>query len=164
MHVDWHDARGIQRLTEVPSPQPECAQEMGGTVMESAKAQRPYVILLAEDDPELRALMASSLRRAGFQVREAKDGLQLAESLDANVLYDMPLPDLIVTDMRMPGMSGLQVLGAVRRNRWTVPVVMVTAFGDSELHAAVKQLGGLILDKPVEMAVLTSTVRRALAG
>ena len=115
--------------------------------------QRPAKvrILLVEDDPELRRLLASSLHADGYEVVEAGTGTEGVVSV-----YDMwrsgacgrPI-DLIVSDIRMPGWSGLELLDVVRRRRLATPVMLMTAFGAPETHAEAVRLGAAaVLDKP----------------
>jgi DNA-binding response OmpR family regulator len=118
-------------------------------------------VLVAEDDFELRKLLCASLRRAGFEVLEARDGLQLGELLEAHQARGGRAAgfDLVITDVRMPGRSGLLALAELRRHDWITPVVVITAFGDEATHAEAHRLGAnAVLDKPFSMAAL-----RALA-
>jgi CheY-like chemotaxis protein len=123
-------------------------------------AERPLV-LLAEDDPELRSLLAEALREDGCNVVEADDGFDALDYLAASLPADAPLdaPDLIVSDVQMPGMSGLQVVSWVRHLSAQVPVVLITAFGDAPIHQAAERLGGVaVLDKPFPLDKLRATV------
>ncbi|MCB9677723.1 MAG: response regulator [Alphaproteobacteria bacterium] len=125
-------------------------------------AVRTRTVYLAEDDPQLRGLMAMALRREGADVLTFPDGVALANQLDLTVMAGDPLPDLVVTDLLMPGMSGLRVLGGVRRNKWPVPVLIVTAFADIELRKAAKALGNVdVLEKPIELEDLRAAARAA---
>ena len=116
-------------------------------------------IVVAEDDPEMRALLAAALRRDGYEVIEVSDGAQLWEYLHA-VMHraDVAAPDLLVSDVRMPGQSGLEVLAALRRAEVGLPVVLITAFGDAEAHDAAFELGAAMLDKPFDLDTLRRTV------
>lgn len=126
-------------------------------------------VVVADDDPELRSLVAEALRADGFSVSEAKDGQELL-----SMLVDPPkvavmgrpasLPDLVVTDVQMPGATGLRVLSHLRRAHPTVPVILITAFGSAELHAQAKRLGAAtVFDKPFDLNVLRALVRRTLS-
>src|SRR5206468_2251542 len=88
-------------------------------------------ILVAEDDAELRALIGATLRDAGYEVVEASDGDVLIDKL-ADVLRpgQVSAPfDLILSDIRMPNFSALDVLVGARRFIGRIPVVLMTAFG-----------------------------------
>lgn len=123
---------------------------------------RPTRVLLAEDDRELRKILALALRREGYEVAEARDGNHLRSYLGA-LLYNKhhadPV-DLIITDVRMPGPSGVEMLEWLREVVWSIPVIVVTAFGDPVLHAEARRLGALaVLDKPFDVNELLALVR-----
>jgi DNA-binding NtrC family response regulator len=127
-------------------------------------------VLLAEDDREMRRLLVATLLKAGCEVIEAGSGVQLWEavcSIDVRA-DDQVVIDLIVSDVRMPGKSGLEVLRALRRTSNLTPVVLITGFGDAETHAEAAQLGALaVFNKPFDMADLRKIVvslRAALAA
>lgn len=129
----------------------------------------PFHVLLAEDDGELRELLASVLRREGFAVTVFEDGAKLLDYCAANLSSDGSIRgvDLLVSDVRMPGFSGLDVLTALRRVSVSCPVVLVTAFGDDALHQFARQLGVVaVLDKPFDVNELTyfASVQRTLSG
>jgi len=73
-------------------------------------------IFLAEDDDTLRALVASTLRAAGYHVMEARDGLELLAGLEHALVSEHERPEhlVVVSDIEMPGLSGLDVLTIVR--------------------------------------------------
>ncbi|MEZ4320299.1 MAG: response regulator [Myxococcota bacterium] len=130
-----------------------------------SEAPRRRSVLLAEDDPQLRGLMSAALRRAGAEVLSFPDGIALANQLDRAVLGGDPLPDLVITDLAMPGMSGMRVVSALRRNRWPIPVLVVTAYADSEMRHAAKVLGSVtVLEKPIELEALCAAARIAWGG
>ncbi len=115
-------------------------------------------IVLAEDDDELRPLVASSLRRRGFTVCCVDDG----ESLVAHVRRRAErgeAPDLIVTDVNMPGIDGIEAVGILRDWLPHLPVVVVTAYGDAAIRRRVNALDHAhILDKPFHMRHLHEKV------
>jgi two-component system phosphate regulon response regulator PhoB len=80
-------------------------------------------ILLAEDDPDIRYLVAYKLRKSGFAVVEAADGLAALHEARRET------PDLILLDMRMPQLSGLDVCRELRSgpHTGTVPIIILTA-------------------------------------
>lgn len=112
-------------------------------------------ILLADDDAEMRRLLASVLRAAGYRVEEADDGDDLRARL-ASLDGDL---DLLVTDVQMPGWTGLQALEWMKRNNPGVEVILITAFGDPDLHARAAALGArAVLDKPFDLMTLKQVV------
>lgn len=113
-------------------------------------------VLLAEDQPAMRVLVASQLRAAGYHVTEVPDGRELLRELEARHEHDV-----IVSDVRMPACSGLQVLELVRRADWATPVILMTAFGDRETHEEAKRLGAArLFDKPFDVGELVQEVLR----
>lgn len=135
-----------------------------GWLPDEPHAWRPEVLLI-EDDDEMRALLAGVLRRDGFRVVTARDGYE-ALSMLGSILVDRRrsgVPDLIVTDQRMPGSDGLSVLEAARTMQIPSPVILITAFGDEEIHERVAGFpDATVLDKPFEMEDLLQQARRFL--
>ena len=124
----------------------------------------PPRVLVAEDDLEMRRLVVETLRRSGLDVTEASDGGRLLVQIgkayaaeDASSAFD-----LIVSDVRMPVCSGLQILRGLREAHWQTPIIMMTAFGDDETRRSAEALGAVLLDKPFEMADLCAEVCRVL--
>jgi DNA-binding response OmpR family regulator len=117
-------------------------------------------VFVAEDQPEMRALIARVLRQDGYEVIEASDGTALIDSLVRSMVDDARMPDLIITDIRMPGASGLDVVARLRRSDWTTPIIFITAFGDDQAHAEARRLGAVgCLDKPFDLDELRAMVR-----
>jgi DNA-binding response OmpR family regulator len=128
----------------------------------SARAPR---VLLAEDDNELRKLLAGALRRNGYDVIEICDGLQLRDRLEYSRLlfgdhYDF---DLIISDVRMPGLGGLDVVSAMADVARRPPVIMITAFGDQQTYIRAMQLKAVaFFDKPFDIDSLCGFIRNLL--
>ena len=119
---------------------------------------RVFRVLLAEDDDAFRRLLAGALRRGGFEVIEARDGRELVDRLasllpGAGPSDGMPI-DLIVSDIRMPGITGLDVLDKLRLADWATPVILITAFGDNATRAEAIRLGATMFDKPFDLSDL----------
>jgi DNA-binding response OmpR family regulator len=132
----------------------------------SPKAVRRARVLLAEDDSELRELIAESLRSAGFEVIELGDGGALVDWLGRSIGPDgSPRGfDLVVSDLRMPVFSALDVLAAMRRFLARTPFILITAFGDARTHERALQLGAAaVLDKPFDLDDLRAALDRVLA-
>ncbi|RKG87269.1 response regulator [Corallococcus terminator] len=130
--------------------------------MAPARATR---ILVADDQSEMRTLIRKMLVRRGYEVVEASDGPDLVRVLIDGLTEDEArAPDLIITDVRMPGFTGLEVLARLRREQWDTPVILITAFGDAKLHSEAQRLGAAyVLDKPFELDELRNAVEAALA-
>ena len=139
---------------------------IGGGELAAAIGAKKANVLVAEDDPDMRRLVAAVLRGAGHRVVEATDGMQILDRIESTIWSARPhLFDVIVTDVHMPGLSGLDVLAALRCTRWTTPVILITAFGDEETRSEARALGAIdILDKPFNPDNLKIAVVRALAS
>jgi len=122
-------------------------------------------ILVAEDDADERWLIATALRADGHEVVEAYDGgRMLVQVAAAYATRDAEPPcDMIISDLRMPVCSGLEILEAVRRARWSTPYIVVTAFADVATRRHIERLGALLFEKPVNLAELTAAARRLAA-
>ncbi|MCK6545765.1 response regulator [Myxococcota bacterium] len=124
--------------------------ELEGGSSASTPASAPAVqrrAFLAEDDGELRALLTGALEREGFAVQAVRDGLELVELVSSAP----KLPELIVSDVQMPRLTGLAALAELRRRGVETPALLITAFGDDETHAAAMRLGAVIIDKPFDI-------------
>lgn len=118
-------------------------------------------VLLADDDPDLRRLLSLTLRRAGYEVVEAADGVELLDRIEATIAK-RDYFGVIVADVNMPGLTGLDVLAALRCTSWTTPVILITAFGDPATKAEADDLGATVLDKPLDLDGLRTAVRAAV--
>jgi DNA-binding response OmpR family regulator len=119
-------------------------------------------ILLADDDHDLRAYLAKRLRRVGYVVTESPDGAGVLEMI-GSMLVDRTapseMPDLVVLDVRMPGIDGLQVLCGLRNANWSLPVLMMTARDDDEIPRQVTRLGANgLLRKPFSAQTFVESV------
>lgn len=121
--------------------------------------------MVAEDDSALRHLVAESLRRAGYAVTEVGDGAEALDTIGAQLVSGArDLPDVVVADVRMPYLSGLAVLAALRDVDPGIPIILMTAFGDASTHALAHRLGAIdVLDKPFDLDVLHASVARAVS-
>lgn len=125
----------------------------------------PPRILLAEDDAELRALVSDDLRRAGYGVVECSDGAALLWRLDSANRAEGLGVDLVVADVCMPELTGLEVLERVRSADPFTPYIVVTAFGSAETRRSAARLGAIaVLDKPFEIKDLLLLVEDAIGA
>lgn len=130
----------------------------GSTTSEPARAR----LLLAEDDFELRELLAFVLRADGHEVVEARDGNELFELLDGAQLDDEAYA-LVVSDVRMPGLTALDVLSRLERGLPRTAVILITAFGDQSTHLRAQRLGvSRVFDKPFDTDDLLAAVHETL--
>lgn len=120
-------------------------------------------VLLAEDDPALRCMLAESIERAGFEVEELDSGTALGARIK-QVLLGRPdaVPfDAVVSDMRMPGASGMSMLRVLRMFDAMTPFVLITAYGDRGTHREGHVLGATaVLDKPLDATAIVRELRR----
>ena len=123
-------------------------------------------VLIAEDDDEFRRLLVRTLRGEGYEVLETTSGVDLLDAFADAVLKDDDLDsvcDLIVTDIRMPGFSGLSILDGLRSLGCATPAIIVPAFGDETTRAAAQSVGALLMDKPFELDELCALIENRLA-
>lgn len=123
-------------------------------------------VLVAEDDPEMRRLVVEALRKDGHQVTEAADGgrllVHIAEAFDRDP--SLSLVDVIVTDVRMPVCTGLEILERLADARWRVPTILMTAFGDEDTRRRAERIGAVLFDKPLSLDALRDAVNRLARG
>ena len=113
-------------------------------------------VLLVEDKAELRAMLRKALERAGYTVDEAPDGNSAIEKV-RNRRYQV-----VLTDLKLPGSSGLDVLREARRAEPTLPVILVTAYGSvEEAVTAMKEGAFDFIQKPVDLDHLRLLLERA---
>lgn len=116
--------------------------------------------LVADDDTELLSLVTEALTKLGADVVAVTSGGELLEKLANAGRFDV-----IVTDISMPWMTGLQVMQSARTAGLPVPVVVMTALRDPELPAQVRSLGSRaeLLHKPFSVNDLRAAVMRCIA-
>lgn len=117
----------------------------------------PSIVIVADDDAELRGLVGRTVRRLGHLVLEVTDGERLQHLVDA---FDRDQrPALIISDVRMPRRDGLRVLAQLRTRDWYTPFILLTAFASPEVEDAARALGAAaVLSKPFSMDDLSQRV------
>jgi len=123
-------------------------------------------LLLAEDDDGLRPLLAERFRAEGFEVVEAEDGTAVVDCLAQSIVKgdDEQSFDLIVSDIRLPGLNALDVLRGARRALESTPVILITAFGDQRTHDRALLLGAsAVFDKPLDVDDLIDAACKLLS-
>ena len=123
-------------------------------------------MLVADDDAEMRRLVAESLRKDDYEVVEESDGGRLLVRIAAIFAFERTVDpfDLIVSDIRMPVCTGLDILKGMRDAHWATPVVLMTAFADDEVKRRASVLGATLFNKPFQMSELRETVKALLAA
>jgi len=119
-------------------------------------------IVLAEDDADQRTLVSSALRERGYDVVEEPDGGRLLVRVASLYEPNAIAIDLIISDVRMPVCTGLDILTGIRSARWATPVILMTAFANDVVRSRARRLGAVILDKPFPLAALEGHVERML--
>ena len=113
---------------------------------------RRQTILVVDDEPLLRELLRRWFDAAGYDVVEAESATQAIQALEGR----RPHIDLMVTDLRMPGIDGDQLIAWARRAHPELPVICLTGFAEEA------QAGVTILEKPVNGDRMVKAVRSAL--
>ena len=112
-------------------------------------------VLVADDEPLSREFLAESLEQRGCEVAIAADG---SEALSKFSEADF---DLVMTDLRMPGVDGLALLGRIKTTAPSVPVVLITAYGDVETAVSAMRSGAEdFLLKPFSPETLEAVISR----
>lgn len=112
---------------------------------------------MADDEENIRLVLSESLRREGMEVIEAQDGREAVEAVQREAL------DVVILDLKMPRMDGLEALEKIRSIDSTLPVVMITAHGGRKAALDLIRMGGYdYFEKPFDMNELRVVVRRAL--
>ncbi len=115
-------------------------------------------VILVDDDPATRRVLARMMRHVGLAVEEASGGLTALELVDAHA------PDVVLTDLRMPGLDGVELVQRLKERAPGLPVVVMTASG--EIASAVRAMRAGAADyltKPIELDELIFSLERAVA-
>ena len=117
-------------------------------------SQKAGSILVVDDEPPIRELLRKYFSSRDYQVRVAPDGQQ------ALALVDQKSPDIIVLDVHMPGMNGIEVLKRLRAKNYAGGVIFLTSSQDERLLQEGLELGSVdILGKPVDLERLELTIQ-----
>ncbi len=121
-------------------------------------AQAPqYRVLIVDDDHEFRLSLGKTLAKQGYAVETAADGKEALRALQASTF------DLVITDHRLPGLPGIELLGEIRRCSPRSAVILVTAYGDDAIRHRAREAGAFaFLDKPVKREEILTLVAQAL--
>jgi two-component system response regulator (stage 0 sporulation protein F) len=118
----------------------------------------PARIFVAEDDDEMRLLLSEAFVYDGYDVVDLASGRELFNLLHRAIELGKE-PDIVVSDIRMPGMTGLEVLNRIRDKGLKMPVVLITAFGDEETLNAASRMGATaVFNKPFDIDDLRMAV------
>ena len=121
-------------------------------------------ILVVDDEPDVEHLFRQQFRR---DIRSGRFAMEFAasgpEALEHAKTIADPLLILILSDINMPGMSGLEMLPKVKAARPNVPVIMITAYGDDATKKRAAELGAAgLLTKPIDFGLLREEIDQRL--
>lgn len=116
-----------------------------------------HTVLIVEDDAATRRLYKFLLTNGGYAVLEAEDGVVALEQLEKHQCH------LIITDMNMPRMDGLQLIKKIREQQRAIHIIVITAFGTPDTERQALRLGANdYLPKPFDFGELERRVHTAL--
>jgi len=111
-------------------------------------------ILIVEDDEEMRALLRDVIEEEGHKTDSVNNGSEAFRKLVKQSF------DLIITDIRMPGLTGLDILPGMRKLHPEVPIVVITAFGSEEIQRKALERGAnAYLEKPIHFQKLRNLIQ-----
>ena len=113
-------------------------------------------ILVVEDDPDVREVLAEHLRYAGYTVMTANDGLDGLKKLESGGY------DLVITDIVMPYVSGVGLLTAIKAKNPDTPVIVITGYGKESVALAAEGKADGVISKPMDISHLKEELRRLL--
>ena len=115
--------------------------------------------MIIEDDEAMRSLLEDFFEEEGFETDSASNG---ADAL--RILSKDPL-DLIVTDIRMPGLTGLDILPGLRRLKPETPIIVMTAFGSEDVRRRSLERGATTyLEKPIHLSQLRTLIHEMISA
>lgn len=119
----------------------------------------PKRILVVDDEEIIRDVIASKIQKSlGYEVLQAGNGVEALKSVEAM------MPDLIITDIKMPEMSGIELLGEIRRRRISVPVIILTGYGTMEDAITAIRLGAKsFIKKPFDINQVITLIENIFA-
>ena len=123
------------------------------------------LILVVDDEPDVEALFRQQFRR---DIRDGRFTMDFAQSADSalKLISDAAAASLILilSDINMPGMTGLELLPKAKAARPDVPVIMITAYGDDTRRKALEGGAEALLTKPIDFVALRSEIHSRVAG
>ena len=127
--------------------------------MASETASRRARVLVVDDEPEMTRVIEQALTRRGYEISTRQSAVAAWEALEREDF------DVVVTDLNMRGMNGVELTERVAKNRKDLPVIVITAFGSLETAIATMRAGAYdFLTKPFEIDQLVVAVERAITN
>jgi CheY-like chemotaxis protein/anti-sigma regulatory factor (Ser/Thr protein kinase) len=156
IHVASTDGQGTTFTIRLPVG---VGVEIPSTDAADSTPQRSLRVLLAEDEPSLRRILASYLQIDGHQGSVTVDGRQALDAFRADAF------DLVITDRAMPELNGDQLAAAIKQQAPTIPIIMLTGLGDL-MHELDERPAGvdLVISKPVTLAGFREAIVQVTTG
>ncbi len=111
-------------------------------------------IMIIEDDEEMRSLLKDFFEEEGFETDSVNNGGDALRKLSADHV------DLIISDVRMPGLTGLDILPKIRELKPKTPIIVITAYGSEEVRRKSLERGATTyLEKPIHLSTLRTLIR-----
>jgi CheY-like chemotaxis protein len=130
--------------------------------MAQHRAPKAPRVLVAEDNPALRSLIADVLAGEGYEVVEAADAIEMQQAIATSASGPTEAFDLVVTDIRMPGKSGLDALSELRRAGSKSRFVVITAFPEDATERRIRELDAKLLAKPFSLGDFRALMKTAI--
>lgn len=116
-----------------------------------------HTILLVDDDKEFRKAMTRVFEKSGYAITVAADGNEALDALSDNEF------DLVISDLRMPNLDGVELMEELRRQGLATPIIFLTAFGEVESYMDLMNLGAFeYVNKPVKSRKILEIAQRAI--
>ena len=114
-------------------------------------------ILIVDDEANVRTVFSDVLRKENYTIKGAKDGLEALKAIEEETF------DLVLLDLRMPQMDGIEVLGNIKKRKPQIPVIIYTGYGSVITAVEAMRKGAVdYLYKPFSPDELKSSIRKAL--
>jgi len=116
-------------------------------------------ILVVEDDEEMRSLLKDFIEAEGFEMDSVSNGSEAFRILVRELF------DLVITDIRMPGLTGLDILPGIKKLQPEAPIIVITAFGSEEVHRrAIERGATAYLEKPLHFHELKTMIHEIISS
>ncbi|MDD5475601.1 MAG: response regulator, partial [Syntrophales bacterium] len=131
------------------------AEETFSSKQKPQKPSSSKTILIVDDEPSMRAALSESLQSCGYDVETADDGQDALDKFRKNTF------EVVITDMRMPRLGGMEVLAGIKRMSPKTPVIVITAYGTVNTAVEAMRAGAIdFIMKPFSLEHLESVVTR----
>jgi len=116
-------------------------------------------ILVVEDDEEMRSLLKDFIEAEGFEIDSVGNGSEAFRILVRELF------DLVITDIRMPGLTGLDIIPGINKLQPETPIIVITAFGSEEVHRRAMERGATAyLEKPLRFHELKTMIHEIMSS